>query len=234
MRKEKRAKPRTFEDEHGHGHAELVRALSSRLREMRVIQRFWERGDLRAAIAHATKIYDQEPSSGSGAAYDFLKSFQWNPSAFNLEAFADALPMLADMLRIKFTRVLEGDGSEEHMQVVLTAIQVSTLEPSWFFRCLAPSLTALDPPQYQYQTLMRNFSNVIKDSLRVGVGGGIDLQREKRLSLSKLCHHYLVQVRKEVAAIVDEGERDGGLKMNILSTRKAFELKLLMERYFES
>ncbi len=98
--------------------------LSSRLREMRVIQRFWERGDLRAAIAHVTKIYDQEPASGSGAAYDFVKSFQLNPSAFNLEAFADALPMLADMLRINFTGVLEGRASEEHMQVVLTAIQV--------------------------------------------------------------------------------------------------------------
>ena len=81
--------------------------------------------------------------------------------------------------------------------------------------------------------MMRNFSNVIKDSLRAGVGGGIDLQREKRVSLSKLCHHYLVQVQKEVNSIVDEGERDGGHKMNILSTRKAFELKLLMERYFD-
>ena len=140
--------------------------LSRRLASLKILKKFWEKGDLSSAIDHMHTL--QEASVHDTAELvtlgDFLWSVELRGNGLNLEACAKLMPLFEAMLSSS-----DGWSSEHVVRAVLKS-----------FNSLTEAFGEL-------------VKTTISNTMMHGAGS-VDISREERIQRCKTCHHIMSRI----------------------------------------
>lgn len=175
-------------------------SLSKRLVDVRVLRKFWNRGDLEDVIDHLDTIKEaaKHDSLHLVVLADFFSNIELVGNGLCLDSCLRLLPLIEEML--SYTQKSRDLGSSGSLAPACSHIVSASLKA--------------------FNSLIGAFGELISDtcaSHETSASAGVDLSREARFKKCKVCLDVMRSVRKRIPAIKEQF-RDDELTLKKLTT----------------